>query len=128
MFASCQNSTQKDGRIHRGNFGVKHALPGFGVGEVVEKSAVVGQLSPQKAQRGEDAFQRSSRRNESPLVPNAQSGETEAGRGNAGRNSLTVLVNVTAVFDHPRFRVALFPEEKTTGFLHVVQKLIVLDR
>jgi hypothetical protein len=92
---------------------------------MVEKSAVIGQFLPQKTQGGQDTVQRIGGGNEVPLGSNAKSSKTEAGRSNAGWNSLTVGVNVTAVLDHSRFRTALFPKKKKMCFLQVIQKLVV---
>ena len=125
VLAAGKNPTEENRRIHRRHLGVEHALPCFGVGEVVEKPAMVGQFLPQKAQGGEDTLQRSTGRDESPLVSNADSGKTEARRGNAGCNVPSLVVNVATVLDHPRFRAGLLPEEKKTCVLQIVQELFV---
>jgi hypothetical protein len=125
VLAAGQNPTQKYGGIHRRDFGVKHALAGLRVGEVVEKSAMVGQLPPQEAQGGEDSLQRIGGSDEAPLLSNAERGETEAGGRNAGCSALIVGVNIAAVFNHTGVRAALFPEKKDACFLYVIQQLIV---
>src|SRR5260370_18345560 len=125
MLAAGKNPTEENCRIRRRHLGVEHALAGFGVGEVVENPAMVGELLPQKAEGGEDTLERSTGRDESPLVSNADSGKTEARRGNAGRNVPSLVVNVAAVLDHPGFWAGLLPEEKETCVLQIVQKLIV---
>src|ERR1017187_8825047 len=128
VLAAHENSAEQNRRIHRGHFGVEHALPGFGVGEVVEKPAVIGQLFPQKAQGGDDSLHRSAGGDEAPMFTNAESGKTEPRRSNAGGNVLIVVVNVTAVLHHPGFRAALLPEKKKAGAFHVVQELVVFGR
>src|ERR1039458_7319459 len=120
VLAAGKNSAQENSRIHRRHFRVEHAFSGFRVSEVVEKTAMVGHVFPEKTEGNDDALQCVGGGNEAPLLSYAESGKTEARRGNAGRNSWIVVVNVTAVLDHASFRVALFPEKKTSCNLQLV--------
>ena len=95
---------------------------------MVEKTAVSGQLLPQKAQGSEDALQHSCSRDEASLFADAESGKTEPGCGNAGRTSLNIVLNVTAVLYHAGVGAALFPEKKETRVLQLVQELILFRR
>jgi hypothetical protein len=95
---------------------------------VVEKSALVGQPLPKEAESGKDTVECIASGDETALVSNTESRKAEARRGNTGGDSSVGIVNITAVLDHPRFGVALFPEKKKTRHLQVVKKLIVFGR
>src|SRR5260370_41791357 len=89
VLAASKNPAQQNSCIHRRHFGVEHALSGFGVGEMVEKSAVIGQFLPQKAQGGEDALQRIGGGDEVSLGSKAKSSKSQCGGSKGGARSLS---------------------------------------
>src|ERR1700676_3754630 len=125
VLAAGKNPAEENSRIYRRYLGVEHPVPGFRVGEVVEESAVIGQFSPQEAQRHQNAGEGIDTRDEPALLANTQSREAEARRCDASRTGLIESVNITAILDHASIGIPLFPEKKETDTLQVVQELVI---
>ena len=101
VLAAAQNPAQQNRGVDRGDFRIPKPFAGVDVGEVIEKSAMVGQGLPQEAQRVEDAGTRLVERNKTALLPNAEGREPESGGRNAGDYGVVggCLAGVTAVLD-----------------------------
>src|SRR5579862_6411759 len=125
VLAASDDAAEENGGVDRRYFGVEHALAGFGIGEVIEESAMVGKFLPEKAKRGEEALQQSSGWHVLALVGDAEGGHAEAGGRNAGGAAGIVGVNIGPVFDHPGFCVTLFPKEKEAGAFQFIEELII---
>src|ERR1700679_3025295 len=57
VLAAGKDSAQQNGRVNGRNFGIPNSFPGVEVSKVVEESAMIRQLLPKEAKRGENAFQ-----------------------------------------------------------------------
>src|SRR4051812_17084881 len=95
---------------------------------MIEKSAMVRQLSPQKTQRRKNPLQRSGSRNKAALSPDTQRSQAKSRGGNARCVSRLVCANIAPVLDHARVWAALLPKEKEAGILYVIQKLVIFRR
>src|SRR6267142_6915926 len=100
VLAACQNSTQQDCRVYRRDFGIPDSFPCVYVGEMIEKTAMLRDLFPQKTERRENSFQSIFSSNETAVVSDAQGGEAEAGGGDTRNYSLIVFVDIAPVLNH----------------------------
>src|SRR5258708_30836322 len=97
VLAACQNSTQQDCRVYRRDFGIPDSFPCVYVGKVIEKTAMLRDLFPQKTERRENSFQSIFSCDEATLSPNAQGGEAEACSGDTRNYSLIIFVDIAPV-------------------------------
>jgi hypothetical protein len=125
MLAAGDDTAEQDRGVDRRYFGVEHALAGFGIGEVIEESAMVRQLLPQEAKRGEEALHEGGGWHVLALIGDTECGHAEARGGNTGGAAGIVGVHIGPVFDHAGFCVTLFPKEKEAGAFQFVEKRII---
>src|SRR5258708_34612145 len=100
VLAACQNSTQQDCRVYRRDFGIPDSFARVYVGKVIEKTAMLRDLFPQKTKRRENSFQSIFSSNETAVVSDAQGGDAEAGGGDTRNYSLIVFVDMAPSVKH----------------------------
>src|SRR5271165_1559462 len=128
MLAAGQDSAKQNRSVNRRHFRIPHPLSGIDVCEVIEKTAVLGQLLPQEAKPGNRPFHRGIPRYETAPISNAKRREAKTSGRNAGHDSLVVDVDVATVLNHPRLRAGLFPEIKEIGVFKFVEEEVVFGR
>ena len=130
MLPAAQDAAEQNGGIHRRYFRVPQSLAGVDIGEVIEKSAMVGQGLPKKTQRVQDPSARLVQRNEAALFTNADRREPKAGGRDAGDYGIVggCFARVAPVFDQAGLGVGLLPEVAKRGSLHVIEELVIVGR
>ncbi len=125
VLAAGQNSAQQNSGVNRRNFGIPNPFSGIDVGEVVEKTAMMGNLFPQKTQGGKNALECCCLGNEAALLPDAESRQPETGSSDARYDSLVIVVNIAAILNHARLWAGLLPEKQEVCAFQIVQKLVI---
>ena len=128
MLAAGQHAAEQNRGIDRRDLRIPHSLAGVDIREVIEESAMRGQLVPEKRQALDDAQPRVRVADKAALFGDANCRQAEAGGGDAGAEARVLGANIAAVLDQARLRIGLLPEEQEAGVLQVVQKLVVLRR
>src|SRR5271155_3574001 len=128
VLAASENSAKQNGGVNRGEFGLPEALAGIDVGPMVEKSALVGQLLPEKAQRVDHAFAGERERDIAALFADAQRGQAESGGGDAADHTVVGGAHIAAVLHHSGAGIGLIPEKLKNRFFELLEEGIVSGR
>ena len=125
-----EDAAEQNRGIYRRDFRVPQPLAGIDVGEVVEKSPMLGQSLPKKAQRVQHSGARFDGRNEAALLSYAQRGEPETGGRDAGDHGVVGgrFTGIAAVLDQAGLGVGLLPEVADVDSLEFIKKLIIVRR
>src|SRR5450631_164517 len=127
MLAAGENSAHQDRGVDRGNLGIPQSFAGIDVRPVIKETSMVGQRSPQEAQGSERPVAGVIIGNESALLPDAQSGQPEAGCRDAADNLAVIgRTHVGAVTNQAGERIGLFPKKKKSGMFNLLEGLIVI--
>src|SRR5581483_5097736 len=125
ILAAGEDAAEENGGIDRRNLGFPHAFTGADIREMEEESPVGWQFAPQRAQSREHTGAGVSQADVSAFVPDAEGGQTEAGRGNAGYRGVIRAGDLTAIFDESSLIARLLEEVKKICFLQFFEKSIV---
>jgi len=126
MLAAGEDAAKKDGGINGRYLRIPHSFAGVDIGEVIEESAMRGQLVPQKGQALENAFARLRMTDKSAHFSDTDGCKAEAGGRDTGGCAGVFGTNVAAILDQSGGGICLFPEEEEAGVLKFVQELVVL--
>src|SRR5580700_11317992 len=128
VLAARKDSAEQNGGIDGGNLGIPNSFSTVNVGKVVEEPSVVRQLLPQEPERDKHAFEGIAARNQSALLSDAESRQTETGGGDAGYDPLIIRADVAPIFHHPCLVAGLLPEIAEVRDFQLVQKPVVFGR
>ena len=128
MFAAGEDAAEQNRGVDGRDLGIPHALAGVDVGEVIEKSAMIGKLLREEVESGDHAFDGIAAGNEAALVGDSDCGKAKAGGRDAGYNSLIVDADVATIFNEAGLVAGLFPKKEEAGIFDFVEKLIVFGR
>jgi hypothetical protein len=92
---------------------------------VEEEAAMNGQLPPDEAQRRERTPAGLGQGNVAALLSYAESGQAEAGRGNAPNHAIAHRAHINAIFYQSGLRVCLLPKEQKVCVLDFFQQLLI---
>jgi len=123
-----EDSAQQHGRIDRRYLGIPHPFTRVDIGEMVEKTAMRGQLVPQERQRLCDARAGIGAAHKTALFANADGRQGESRRGDAGHKAGILGYNVAAIFGQAGLGVRLLPEEEEIRVNKPVEELRVAGR
>ncbi len=121
-----EHSAEQNRSVHRRYFRVPNSFTRLHVGPVEEKAAMNGQLPPDEAQRREHTPTCLGHGNVAALLPYAESGQPEAGRGNAPNHSIAHRAHVEAISYQSGLRVCLLPEKQKVCMLDLFQQLRII--
>src|SRR5690349_3609069 len=119
------NPAQQNGRIDRGHFRIPHSFAGIYICPVIEKSSVVGQLSPQESKSSQSTLSCRCKGDPAVFLPEAQGCQAETSGGDAGYNAFIINFEVASVLHQSGFWISLLPKILKIAVLQVVKELII---
>src|ERR1700733_4073709 len=92
---------------------------------MIEKSSVRGQFFPQEAQAIHNAFARLSKRNISPILPNADRGQPESSSCYAAHEVVIIRSHIASISHHSGLRVGLLPKIEEICLFQFFQQAVI---